>query len=179
MYSAQNNKIMEDFENFISKYIYKQNPGISSPGELKINRYIPDPRSLGEKQIRQILENMGYRYGHEYHIEKSFRELGKLRFDFFVVPLNLLIEFDGKQHYEGGKYSSSREEWVSGIRRDDLKNEFCKNKSISLLRIPYVYSRNYRKMKRLIEETRDRIGEGEVIHNIDLYFTWKSGNINI
>lgn len=168
---------MNDFDSFISKYAYKNTIVDSQP--LKINRYIPEPRSLGEKQIRHILEDMGYRYGHEYHIEKTFGDLGKLRFDFFVVPLNLLIEFDGQQHYDGGKYASSREEWMGGIQRDELKNQFCKRKSISLLRIPYVYSRNYRKMKILIDETKSQISSGETVHNIDLYFKWKSGNITI
>jgi very-short-patch-repair endonuclease len=167
----------EEFDKFLEKYTYKKAPVISAV--IKINRYIPEARSLGESQIRTILEELGYRYGHEYHIEKSFEELGRLRFDFFVVPLRLLIEFDGQQHYEGGKYASSREEWVNGIRRDELKNEFCKNNSYSLLRIPYVYSRNYRKMKKLIEETRDKITIGEREHELDLYFKWKSGIITI
>lgn len=169
----------QDFGDFLKKYIYQPNAGVREPGDIKINRYIPDARSLGESQIRQILEELGYRYGHEYHIEMSFRELGRLRFDFFVAPLKLLIEFDGQQHYEGGKYASSREEWLGGIKRDEQKNEFCKNNSYSLLRIPYVYSRNYRKMKKLIEDTRERIISGEVIIELDLYFKWKSGVITI
>lgn len=169
---------MDRFEEYLKQYEYGTVVR-TSDRPLKINQYMPEAKSLGEKQIRKILEDLGYRYGHEYFIETKFQELGNLRFDFLISPLKFLIEFDGQQHYEGGKYSSSRDEWLNGIMRDEKKNEFCKNNSYSLLRIPYVYSRNYRKMKKLIEDTIAKIRGGETIHDLDLYFKWKSGIISI
>ena len=66
---------------------------------------------------------------------------GRLRFDFYLPDYNLCIEFDGKQHFETGKWAWTKEIKVEDIRyMDDLKNQFCKDNNINLLRLPYTLS---------------------------------------
>ena len=69
----------------------------------------------------------------------------KLKFDFAILddkdnPM-LLIEFDGEQHFYPSRYSKDPENNVNRFnlvkKRDDIKNKYCIDKNIRLLRIPY------------------------------------------
>lgn len=64
----------------------------------------------------------------------------KLRFDFYL-QLNgerICIEVDGSQH----KYPVSKWDGMQGLidrqRRDEIKNRYCKNNNIRLIRIPHT-----------------------------------------
>lgn len=73
--------------------------------------------------------------------EKTFEGLlgvngGNLRFDFAVVKENeelLLIEYDGEYHFKEYHNDTKMFEYVK--YHDDLKDEFCKENNIPLLRI--------------------------------------------
>lgn len=82
----------------------------------------------------------------KYHYKKeySFNDLTSvnghlLRFDFYVDNgfEQYLIEFDGKQHYYPVEFWGG----VEGLKdlrfRDNLKNQYCKDHNIPLIRIPY------------------------------------------
>lgn len=95
-----------------------------------------DSISSGEKEIIDIL---GY-HGIQYITQKSFddcKHINKLQYDFYLPEYNLCIEYDGQQHFIpidgwGG------EETLKSIQiRDEIKNQYCKNNNINLLRIPY------------------------------------------
>lgn len=84
----------------------------------------------------------------EHHIyyerEKTFDGLvapssgRKLRYDFYIPDLNLIIEFDGKQHFDVHESSLFTKEKYDKIRlHDKLKNKFCEKKGIYLIRISY------------------------------------------
>ena len=100
-------------------------------------------KSFGERQIRQLLEQNNINYSTEY----TFYDLkgtrnGLLRFDFAIFDDNNnlieLIEFDGRQHFEGpdGKWTQSySKEMIES--NDMLKTEYCKLHDIKLVRIPY------------------------------------------
>jgi very-short-patch-repair endonuclease len=64
-----------------------------------------------------------------------------LRFDFYIPSKNLLIEYDGKQHFVSKGYIGSficSEDTLKNIKlKDEIKNEFVKNNNIDLLRISY------------------------------------------
>ena len=100
-------------------------------------------KSFGEREIRQLLEQNNINYSTEY----TFYDLkgtrnGLLRFDFAIFDDNNnlieLIEFDGRQHFEGpdGKWTQSYSKEI--IESNDmLKTEYCKSHGIKLVRIPY------------------------------------------
>lgn len=52
--------------------------------------------SIGELNIETLLRENNI----EYIKEKTFEDLGKLRFDFYLPTYQRLIEFDGIQHYK-------------------------------------------------------------------------------
>lgn len=99
--------------------------------------------SKGEKKISDILNSLGIKYTSQ----KRFPECkykNTLSFDFYVSnkKSKLLIEFDGKQHFESVDIFGGD----NGLRvtqlRDKIKNDFAKEKDIPLLRIPYTEQDN-------------------------------------
>lgn len=63
----------------------------------------------------------------------------KLRFDFYLPDFNICIEYDGKQHYQYDNYGWNTEEhYYSVVYRDSIKNDYCNQKGILLIRIPYT-----------------------------------------
>ncbi len=90
--------------------------------------------SKGEKEIRNYLisKNIAYYYDHSF---QDCRYKLPLPFDFYLPSYNLCIEFDGLHHYEEICY---RGEKLYTIQlRDSIKNNYCLEKGIRLLRIPY------------------------------------------
>ena len=68
--------------------------------------------------------------------QKTFAECRTNRllpFDFYIKSINLIVEADGTQHYADGKAG-----WGDRCRTtDNIKNEFCREKGIALLRIRF------------------------------------------
>lgn len=99
------------------------------------------PRSKGEEKIRDILFANNIPFIQEKTFEDCrFPETNrKARFDFFVNN-SYIIEFDGRQHIE--KTTGSRSNWWSldYVRsHDTFKSNYCKEKNIPLIRIPYTH----------------------------------------
>lgn len=90
--------------------------------------------SIGEKEIIKILEANNISYIREY----KFKDLGNMRYDFYLPNHNRLIEFDGEQHYyeatgSWGNNSSLKERQ----NKDRIKNTYAREHNIDLVRIPY------------------------------------------
>ena len=92
---------------------------------------ICDSESNGEKLIKQILDKYNISYEYNKSINGLISNKNKpLRFD-FIINNNICIEFDGRQHYDiNSKYYNE-----SQIENDNLKNIFCEENNIPLLRI--------------------------------------------
>ena len=63
------------------------------------------------------------------------RDVKPLPFDFYLPDYNTIIEFDGEQHYKQGHFTHSHLSYTQA--HDVIKNEYCKNNNIRLIRIPY------------------------------------------
>lgn len=63
----------------------------------------------------------------------------KIFVDFYIEDLNLIIEYDGIQHFEFRDfyYHGNCEKFINQVNRDNCLNNFCKSNSINLLRITY------------------------------------------
>jgi hypothetical protein len=59
------------------------------------------------------------------------------RFDFYINN-SYLLEFDGIQHFEPIEYFGGEEQFLIQTRRDQYKNQWCKENNIPLIRIPYT-----------------------------------------
>jgi hypothetical protein len=59
-----------------------------------------------------------------------------LPFDVYVPLYNLVIEYDGEQHFDIKHSFDKSKFWVT-IYHDAIKNAYCEDNNINLLRIPY------------------------------------------
>lgn len=97
-------------------------------------------KSKGELKISNILNEQNIRYKKEHTFEGCINPVTgrKLKFDFYLLDLNILIEYDGKQHFiteEKGWYSVDDLKDIQ--RRDEIKNNYCLEHDIPLIRINY------------------------------------------
>jgi ssDNA-binding Zn-finger/Zn-ribbon topoisomerase 1 len=81
-----------------------------------------------------------------FEFQKTFPDLyyksknGRLKYDFYIPHLRLLVEFDGEYHYNPISFSkliSGEDQLLLTQIRDNLKTEYAKNNNYRLLRIRY------------------------------------------
>jgi len=105
--------------------------------------------SKGEKQIDYILTKYNIPHDSQY----TFDDLrgvggGLLRYDVPVfwdenkTQLRLLIEYDGRQHYEWIEGWITKDGFETLQIHDKRKDEYCKKHKIKLIRIPYWHFNN-------------------------------------
>lgn len=92
--------------------------------------------SSGESEIKRVLDCLNLNYFRE-HKFSDCTDKQPLRFDFYIPMYNICIEFDGKQHYEPIEFFGGESALLDRQYKDILKNEYCENNDIRLLRIPY------------------------------------------
>lgn len=91
-------------------------------------------KSRGEEEIKEYLLKNNI----IFEKEKSFDDCKykyKLRFDFFIPSKNLLIEYDGIQHFTPIDFFGGELTYNEELIKTKIKNEYCKNNNINLLRI--------------------------------------------
>lgn len=73
--------------------------------------------------------------------EKKFKDLyiSYYPYDVYCKKENVIIEADGIQHFESIDFFTENISFEERVRRDNLKNTYCLNNNISILRIPYIY----------------------------------------
>lgn len=96
-------------------------------------------QSKGEKLIADYLTEKGVQFTTQYRI-KDCRDKLPLPFDFAVFDengLNFLIEFDGIQHFREVVRFRGRGSYENTKRRDRIKDSYCDEKGLRLVRISY------------------------------------------
>lgn len=61
----------------------------------------------------------------------------KLRFDFYIPKHNICVEYDGQQHFKPVSMWGGKIGLLETQNRDAIKNKYCKEKNIPLIRISY------------------------------------------
>lgn len=89
--------------------------------------------SAREREIRNILEFNKINFVQEKKFNDC-KDTLPLPFDFYLPDYNLCIEFDGQHHYEN-VFGEKHYEMTK--QHDKIKNQYCKDNNINLLRIPY------------------------------------------
>ena len=93
-------------------------------------------QSRGEIKITEIL----IRNNILFETQKTFNECKNhkiLFFDFYLPEYNICIEYDGIQHFEPIEYFGGEKELKTIQERDAIKNKYCKDNYINLLRIRF------------------------------------------
>ena len=91
----------------------------------------------------KLLDENNIKYEKEYSFSNLWLGEGSLkrkaRFDFYVNK-EYCIEFDGIQHFKSGTgYFDNLDKFQKTQNYDQIKNEYCFNNNIPLIRIPYTH----------------------------------------
>lgn len=108
---------------------YKHGYGVCNKCSQKVSK--------GERTIINILE----KYHIKYEQEKRFNECRDKRplpFDFYLPTYNVLIEFDGEQHYKKMRTFDTDETFKIRQDHDKIKTNYCYTHHIKLIRISYL-----------------------------------------
>jgi very-short-patch-repair endonuclease len=101
--------------------------------------------SKGEVQVRNSLIKLSVDFKEQHSFDGCKNSL-PLRFDFYIPKYNLVIEYDGIDHFMPNK--RSRDDTKNIVRyeliktNDAIKNKYCVDNSISVHRIPYTEFKN-------------------------------------
>lgn len=113
-------------------------------------------KSKGEQKIAELLEKNNINFIQEKTFEDcKFEDTNfPARFDFYVDN-KYLIEYDGEQHFIDSFYGIL--EKIQ--KRDKIKNEYCKQHNIPLIRIPYTHLNNIALKDLQLETSKFKVGE--------------------
>jgi len=96
--------------------------------------------SKGENKIIEILNDLSINFIFQQHYDDCLNPKNNalLFFDFYLPDYNLLIEYDGEQHFKptGARFTKDIVEEIQ--YRDNIKNIYCQEHNIPLIRIPYT-----------------------------------------
>lgn len=97
-------------------------------------------KSVGESKLVSIFNKLQI----QYETQKMFKDCkfkdtdSYARFDFYLPEYNILIEYDGIQHYISKNSGWSNQEQLEYTQsHDEYKNQWCEKNNITLIRIPY------------------------------------------
>lgn len=105
-------------------------------------------KSLGENRIKLFLENINVLYVQQYKIinENLFCQQKKMFVDFYLPQQNVIIEFNGAQHYVSVDYFGGDNTFEKQQKRDLALRQYCKEHKIKLIEIPYSEYSNIEKV---------------------------------
>ena len=89
--------------------------------------------SLQEENIIKLLKenNIPFKYQHK------FKDINQYKFDFYIED-KYIVEFDGKQHFLCYETGWNNKENLNKTHQNDLlKNKYCFEHDIPIIRIPY------------------------------------------
>lgn len=92
--------------------------------------------SHGETKIKKILDLNLINYDRQ----KTFNQCKNIRllpFDFYLIDYNIIIEFDGEQHFNKFRFETNYKKLNDRKINDEIKNNYCINNNIKIYRIKY------------------------------------------
>ena len=136
-------------KSFISnehELLSKKNNGVRCP-------FCSSNMSKPEKRIKTFLDKkyvLNKTYFKEYTFDNFKSEKGgHFRYDFYIPSKNLLIEYNGEQHYLPKKKFGGIKQLKIQRHHDWLKRKYARNNGYKLLTIPYW---NYKIIENILEE---------------------------
>jgi very-short-patch-repair endonuclease len=121
---------IDDYFNFIEQQEVKK--AKQKEGIVKFDRRKTKP-SPAEALIIKALNKLKIKYKREHIFKACFNPVTGcvLYFDFYLHTRKTCIEYDGNQHFE----NENSEELDNQKYRDNIKNKYCIDKKIRLIRL--------------------------------------------
>ena len=94
-------------------------------------------KSSGELKLITVLKQMNI----EFETQKTFdscKNVLPLYFDFYIPRYNMVIEYNGIQHYESIKFFGGEQRLEEQKQNDLIKRQWCKEHQIKFVEISYL-----------------------------------------
>jgi very-short-patch-repair endonuclease len=157
-------KYISNKEHILIRHIKCGHEYAVTPKNFLKGRRCPKCSKLIISKATKLIEIFFKNNNIEYEKEKSFKDCKyrrSLYFDFYLKDLNLLIEYDGVQHFKKG-----RDSFYKAQIRDSIKNNWCLSNKISLLRLNYKHEMHLTKiLKKILIE-----GSSTTIEKYNIYY---------
>ncbi|ANH50535.1 homing endonuclease [Staphylococcus phage pSco-10] len=93
--------------------------------------------SIGEKHVEKYLNSRDIKF----ETQKKFSDLvykRNLSYDFYLPELNILIEYNGAQHYMPIDSFGGKEAYEQQVIKDNIKRKYANEKGYKLIEIKYT-----------------------------------------
>jgi hypothetical protein len=113
--------------------------------------------SKGEGFLRVWFDKNNVKYVREKKFDDCFTKdkrgkCYKLEFDFYLPDYNLCVEWDGISHFEARDFHGGEETFKRRQFLDKLKDKYCEDNNINLLRIPYTVKQTDKDAGRILRD---------------------------
>ena len=129
-----------ELKHLVCNHKFNMEPNAFIRGE-RCNKCAKLASSRGERAITKYLtkNNIPYKYGFRI---PDLKDKQSLHFDFWLPQYQTAIEYDGQQHYMPVNFGGIDQEQAEyhfnkTVKHDQMKNQYCKDHDINLIRIPY------------------------------------------
>lgn len=99
--------------------------------------YLDNKQSKGEKYIQTYLDKRGYSYEYPKTFN-SLRDIYPLHYDFYLPAKNILIEYQGEQHYYPVNIFGGSDQFKTQQQHDHMKCDYARSNGFNLLLIPFM-----------------------------------------
>ena len=141
----------DNYKNVVIPNFFKEH------GFILIDLYENSKKKMSFMDIDGYKYNLSYKSFKATITNQSFpekfnncRDKYPLPFDFYLIESNIAIEYDGIFHFEINKLIKDKQiafkEFIETKKRDEIKNNYCENNNIYLLRINYLEFENIEKI---------------------------------
>jgi len=107
---------------------YLRNSHTTSCGECLLSK--------GEYKIKEWLNKHKIPYQQQKRFDDC-KNIYPLPFDFYLPDCNLLLEFQGQQHYDETGYWGGEDKLKRTRKSDKIKRKYCKDNNYTYMEIPY------------------------------------------
>lgn len=111
--------------------------GVTPSNFLQGSRCPYCSNSNGEDIINKILKSLGIKYEYQKTFD-GLRDTQPLSYDFYIPSQNILIEYQGIQHYQPIDYFGGKSKFKVQQKHDKMKSEYAKNNHYNSITIPYT-----------------------------------------
>ncbi len=130
--------------------------------------------TIGEIRIEKYLKEKNIKFNPQHRFKNCRGKKLPLRFDFYLPDYDICLEYDGIQHFQpvsfndNGKNSEeiAKQNFESTKRNDYIKDQYCINNNIRLIRIPYT---SYNDIESILDSElfNDSVTFNISLHNIN------------
>ena len=90
-----------------------------------------------EKRVGDILKIFNINNIWHHKFDDCRGDVFPLEYDYYLTDHNVVIEYDGEQHYKPVKCFGGKEGFERRKRYDAIKNQYCRDHGITIIRVPF------------------------------------------